>query len=737
MLHLSGVAMTVNTSGALNDDGALQGTVERIRFAAEETGWCCLSVRAGDRRIHTVVGLAPGISVGERVQCRGRWQDHARYGRQFAADTIVATPPATSAAIERYLASGAVDGIGRTYAARLVEAFGDRLIEVLDREPASLERVPGIGPARRRRITASWRRHREHRESLMFLRQCGLGPRRAANVYRRYRERAVRLVREDPYRLAEDVAGIGFSLADTVASRVGFRADHPVRVAAGLRHTLLAHRQTGDCAVPRAELLAETGELLSLPAPALEAGLERALARRRLAADVVDGSAWIYLPALLRAELALARALKRLASSRLPWGGIDPARALVTAERRVGLTLSPSQRAALERLLDHKLGIVTGGPGSGKTTIARVLTDIFLRRSLEVALCAPTGRAARRLSEATGHPAMTVHRLLGGAPGARGFLRNARSPLAADVLLIDEWSMGDLHLTRALLDAAPTRCAVIVIGDAAQLPSIGPGKVLVDMIASRCIETVRLTEIHRQAAGSGISASANRIVSGHMPIMSQRPDDEFHFVAAPGGERIAELIEELVCRALPARYDFDPLTDIQVLTPMRRGPLGAVALSERLQRRLTRRGQERVRHRHGYFAVGDRVVQQANNYDKGVYNGDTGRIERLGPAKGGLTVAFDAARIAYGASEVGQLALAHAMTVHKAQGSEYRCVVMPVAWEHFVMLERRLLYTAVTRARERVVLVGERRALRIAVGRGAGVERRTALALRIRRAFGV
>ena len=713
----------------------LAGTVDRIRFASTETGWCCVSVRRDDGAKATVVGTAPGISVGEAVECRGEWRDHPKYGRQFAAETLLATPPANASALERYLASGAVEGIGAHYAKKLVERFGENLPRILDERPQMIEALRGIGPERRRRISAGWCKQRQKREVVMFLAEHGLGPHRAARLHRRYGERAINVLRGNPYRLAEDFRGIGFTIADRIARQLGFDSHHPKRLHAGLRDVMLLHTSRGDCAVVQDVLVRKASGLLEVPAEVVEAAVEVAIDKSRFVRERSGADSWIFLPHLHAAEIEVAERVHALRGGTLPWGHLNAERVIRAAERRASLTLSASQRTAIETVLRHKFSIITGGPGSGKTTITRLLVEIFDGRIGEIALCAPTGRAARRLSEATAREAMTVHRLLGGAPGTGGFLRNRENPLAVSVLLVDEWSMGDIELTRALLDAAPDECAVIMVGDADQLPSVGPGKVFVDLIESGVVATVRLTEIHRQAAESHIVLNAHRVNHGELPIESPDPTTDFHFIVENDAARLGDLLEDVVCRELPQHYGLDPLRDVQVLTPMRRGSLGTMQLNQRLQRRLSPSGSVAVSFSDRAFAVGDRVVQQSNNYDKGVYNGDAGFISAIDSESKRLRVRYDTGVVNYGFDELDELMLAYALTVHKSQGSEYRCVVIPVAWEHYIMLSKRLLYTAITRGRERVVLIGQQKALRVGVSSSPGVQRLTALQRRLAETF--
>lgn len=713
----------------------LTGTVERIRFASAETGWCCVTVRRDDGAKTTVVGTAPGINVGEAVECRGEWRNHPKYARQFAAQSLLATPPASASALERYLASGAVEGIGPHYAKKLVERFGDKLPTILDERPQMISALRGIGPKRLQQISASWSKEKQKREIVMFLVEHGLGAQRAAQLHRRYGERAINVLRGNPYRLAEDVRGIGFAIADRIARQLGFDARHPKRLYAGLRHVMLVQASRGDCAVDEDVLLRKTSRLLEVPMEVVEAALEVAINKSQFVPERSEENHWIFLPRLHEAEIDVAARVRALSEGKLPWGDLNPGPVIRAAERRAELTLSASQRDAIKAVLRHKFSIITGGPGSGKTTITRLLVEVLDDRIGEIALCAPTGRAARRLSEATGREAMTVHRLLGAVPGRSRFSRNAGNPLEADVLLVDEWSMGDVELTRALLDAAPDECAVIMVGDADQLPSVGPGKVFLDLIESRVVPTVRLTEIHRQAAQSHIVVNAHRVNCGTLPIDSADGNTDFHFIVENEGARIGDLLEEIVCRQLPEQYGLDALRDVQVLTPMRRGPLGTIELNQRLQRRLNPNALVPVSLSDRAFAMGDRVVQQSNNYDKGVYNGDTGFVAGIHNESKVLRVQFDTRITDYSFDELEELMPAYALTVHKSQGSEYLCVVIPVVWEHYIMLSKRLLYTAITRGKERVVLVGQQKALRVAVGRSPGVRRLTALSQRLADAF--
>jgi exodeoxyribonuclease V alpha subunit len=695
---------------------ALAGIVERVTFHNAESGFCVLRVKArGQRELVTLVGHAAMIQAGEFIQASGRWVNDRTHGLQFRADFLKATAPTTAEGIERYLGSGMIRGIGPAYAKKLVGSFGDTVFEVIEQAPGRLREVPGIGPVRAKRIVDGWAEQKVIREIMLFLHSHGVGTARAVRIYRTYGAEAVRVISENPYRLARDITGIGFRTADLIAERVGIARTAPVRVEAGIGYALAEAMGEGHCGLPTEALMRLARELLEVPEELVGAALQSELAAGSVVADRVEDRDCIFLAGLHRAEQVIAERLRTLAAGRPPWGAIDLARALPWVEGRTGLKLAESQAAALRLAVGSKLTVLTGGPGVGKTTLVRAILAILVAKAVRIELAAPTGRAAKRLSESTGMTARTIHRLLEADPSQGGFRRGADNPLDCELLVVDEASMIDVMLMRALLLALPDRAALLLVGDVDQLPSVGPGQVLADLIGSGALPVVRLTEIFRQAAESRIVVNAHRINEGRMPELARDPNSDFHFVAAEGPEDGVRKVLALVAERIPRRFGLDPVRDIQVLAPMNRGALGARSLNLALQQRLNPPGEARVERFGWVFAPGDKVMQVENDYDKDVYNGDLGIIRALSPEESELTVAFDEREVVYGYDELDQLALAYAVTIHKSQGSEYPAVVIPLATQHYTMLRRDLVYTAVTRGRKLVVLVGETKALAIAV----------------------
>jgi len=707
--------------------------VERVTFHSEESGYCVLRVKAkGHRDLVTVVGAAASVAAGEHVECEGTWHNDRRYGLQFKAQSLRVVPPSTLEGIEKYLGSGMVRGIGPHFARKLVGAFGARVFDVIEDSPDLLLTLEGIGPKRKERVTQAWAEQKVVREIMVFLTSHGVGTARSVRIYKTYGEQAVAKVRENPYRLALDIQGIGFKTADAIAQRLGIPHDSLIRAQAGVRHVLQEMAAEGHCAAFREPLLTATAKLLEVSAAVVEQAVATELAAENLVAETIQGRPALFLAALERAERGIAMGIARLRRGSPPWGNIDAERALPWVERHTGLVLSASQRAAVAAAIGSKVTIITGGPGVGKTTVVRGILAILAAKGVAVELCAPTGRAAKRLSETTGLPARTIHRLLEFDPKTLGFRRDQYRPLEAGLVVVDEVSMVDLVLMNQLLRAVPTPSAVLLVGDVDQLPSVGPGAVLTDLIGSGVVPTARLTEIFRQAARSRIVVNAHRINQGRAPQPPQRGEDsDFYLLACRDAADIRDRLLRVVTERLPERFGFDPIADIQVLTPMGRGDLGARSLNEALQQRLNPQGQPRIARFGWTYAPGDKVIQTVNDYDKEVFNGDIGRIERIDEQEGVLTIVYDGRPVEYELGELDEIALAYATTVHKSQGSEYPAVVIPLAMEHYRLLQRNLLYTAVTRGKRMVVLIAETKALAIAVKQRTSVERLTLLGRRL------
>ena len=703
----------------------LAGSVERVTFHSEESGFCVLRIKArGHRELVTVVGHAAAVSAGEWITASGEWVNDRTYGPQFRSRFLKATAPTSTEGIERYLGSGMIRGIGPVYAKKLVGTFGERVFDVIETGPERLREVDGIGPVRADRITAAWAEQKAVREIMMFLHGHGVGTARAVRIFKTYGADAVQVMSENPYRLACDIRGIGFKTADAIAMRLGIEKTAMIRIRAGVAHALTEAMDDGHCGLPAEELLPLAAGLLEAPEDLVRTAIDEELAAGSVVADRVGDTPCVFLAGLHRAEQGIAGRLCRIAAGSLPWPRIDPDKALPWIEQRTGLTLARSQSAAVRLALSSKVLVITGGPGVGKTTIVNSILRILAAKGASLLLCAPTGRAARRMTETSGFEARTIHRLLEVDPMSGGFRRDADHPVDCDLLVVDEASMVDVLLMHALLKAVPDHAALLIVGDIDQLPSVGPGQVLADVIASAAVPVVRLTEVFRQAAMSRIIVNAHRINDGTVPDLD-KPDGEsdFYFVPADDPETAVPRVLELVRTRIPRRFGLDPIRDIQVLCPMNRGGVGARSLNIELQAVLNPAGERKVERFGWTFAPGDKVMQTENDYDKEVYNGDIGRVDDVDPDLGEITARFDDRAVTYGFGELDALAPAYATTIHKSQGSEYPAVVIPLMTQHYVMLQRNLLYTGVTRGKRLVVLVGQRKAIAIAVKAVSGRRR--------------
>ena len=712
------------------NDGAdttevLAGLVERVTFHSTESGFCVLRVKArGHRDLVTTVGHAAMISAGEWVTASGNWINDRNHGLQFKAHFLKTHAPSTLDGIEKYLGSGMIRGIGPVYAKRLVKMFGKDVFDIIEAEPERLREVEGIGPKRADKITAGWADQKVIREIMVFLHEHGVGTARAVRIFKTYGTDAVQVMSENPYRLAKDIRGIGFRTADLIAEKLGIEKTAMIRVRAGISFALTEAMGDGHCGLPRTELIGLAGKLLEVPAPLIEGALAEELAEETVTADCVEDTDCIFLTGLYLAERSIAEQLKRIRAGALPWPDIDADKALPWIQRKTGLTLASSQAEAIRIALRSKTMVITGGPGVGKTTIVNSILRILAAKSVNLLLCAPTGRAAKRMGEATGMEAKTIHRLLEFDPQSFGFKRNDENPLECDLLVVDESSMVDVSLMQSLMKAVPSHAALLVVGDIDQLPSVGPGQVLADIIESGAVPVVRLTEVFRQAAQSKIITTAHAINAGRLPDLAP-PDGntDFYFVPADDPEQAVPRIVELVSRRIPRKFGFDPIKDVQVLCPMNRGGVGARSLNIELQAALNPAGEKKVERFGWTFAPGDKVMQIENDYDKDVYNGDIGMIEDVDLDEGEVAVDFDGRTVTFVFGELDTLVPAYAATIHKSQGSEYPAVVIPVMTQHYAMLQRNLIYTGVTRGKKLVVLVGQKKAVAIAVKNVSGRRR--------------
>ena len=727
----------------------LDAVLERITYANEETGYTVARV-ATDRSsdLLTVVGALLGAQPGESLRLRGRWASHPQYGRQFQVEAYDTVLPATIQGIRRYLGSGLIKGIGPKMAERIVEHFGQATLEVIEQAPGRLVEVPGLGPKRTGMITAAWEEQKAIKEVMVFLQGVGVSTSLAVRIYKTYRDEAIEVVRREPYRLAGDVWGIGFKTADQLAQRLGIPHDSPQRVKAGLQFALSEASDDGHCYVPEAELVAKATGLLGVDAQLARRCLLDLVAEEGVVAEplpaqgspdagVGTGRA-IWLVPFHRAEAALSGGLLRLLgapSDRLPWSqAVDWTVALDWLGRSMGVTLAPEQAAAVRLELTERVAVLTGGPGCGKSYTVRAIVALARAKQAKIVLAAPTGRAAKRLSELAGLEAATLHRLLQLRPGGdAAFDRD--NPLDADLVVIDEASMLDVLLANKLVKAVPPGAHLLVVGDVDQLPSVGAGEVLRDLLAAERLPRVRLTKVFRQAQQSGVVTNAHRINAGQPPLT--RGLDDFFLFPEEESEQAADLVVDIVANRLSRRFGLDPRHDVQVLCPMHRGPAGAGVLNERLQAALTPAREGLAERRFGgrVYRVGDKVMQVRNNYDKGtagVFNGSVGVVTALSLEDSELRVRLDEdEEVAYGFEELDELTHAYAVSIHRSQGSEYPCVVVPLTMSAWMMLQRNLLYTAVTRAKRIVVLVGSRRALAKAVRTQGAGRRYTALTQRL------
>jgi exodeoxyribonuclease V alpha subunit len=704
---------------------ALAGTVERVTFHNAENGFCVLKVQARGRRdLVTVVGHAPTIGTGEWVTATGVWVSDRVHGLQFKADVLKATPPTGAAGIEKYLASGQMRGIGPAMAKRIVAAFGEQTFEIIESTPERLTEVAGIGPWRSSRIVAGWAEQKAVREIMIFLHAHGVGTARAVRIFKTYGHRAIEVMTEDPYRLARDVRGIGFRTADAIAAKLGVEKTAPQRLRAGVSFALQTAMDEGHCGLPLEMLAVLAERLLEVDAGLIRAALADELLSGSVVGDTIEGAACVFLKGLYQAEQAIAERLSARAAGKPPWPEIDIDKALPWVEQKTGKTLSASQRDAVKLVLSSKLAVITGGPGVGKTSTLDSILRVLTAKGVAVALAAPTGRAAKRMSEQTGLEAKTIHRLLEINPKHGGFSRTEDNPLACDLLVVDETSMVDVPLMNALTKAVPRHAGLLLVGDVDQLPSVGPGQVLADTIACGRIPVARLTEVFRQAAESRIVVSAHRINRGQMPEPPKFGEaSDFYMVEISDPEEGVSKLIEIVTKRIPRRFGLDPTRDVQVLCPMQRGVLGARNLNHELQRVLNPNPPATVERFGWRFSPGDRVMETQNDYDREVFNGDLGTVVRIDDDEGAVVVNFEGREVSYPFGELDTLLPAFATTIHKSQGSEYPAVVIPLVTQHYTMLARNLLYTGVTRGKRVVVLVGQKRAVAIAV-RGGSAKRR-------------
>jgi len=714
------------------DRSTVQGVLERIVYLNEEDGFTVARLQVsvkdpvgeGEKDLVTVVGHMPGVNPGESLRLEGRWVVDKKFGEQFRVESWLSMQPATLTGIQKYLGSGLIRGIGPIMAKRLVERFGLETLEVIEREPERLLEVDGIGPIRSERITRAWEEQKEIRQVMIFLQGCGVNTCYAVKIYKRYSNQAILVLKENPYRLATEISGIGFKTADRIAQNMGIDPHSRIRAEAGLLYSLSQLVDEGHVCYPQDQLLEKTTRTLEIERGILEGALDSLARQEKVTIEEWKGAKVVYLTPLRVAEENTAKRLRELLRSPKQLLQIDVEAAIEWVQGQTGIELAEMQKEAIRKAIEGKVLVLTGGPGTGKTTLVNSLIRILEKKRQRIVLASPTARAAKRLAEVTGREAKTIHRLLEYSPREGEFKRNDEKPLQADLVVIDEASMVDILLMNHLLKAIPPSATLVLVGDVDQLPSVGPGNVLRDIIESGTVETVRLTEIFRQAQKSLLVVNAHRVNRGEFPRTDRGGEglSDFYFMEREDPEMALKTIKQLCAERIPEAFGLNPLDEIQVITPMHRGVVGVTNLNRELQNLLNPAGEEIVRGGRR-FRLGDKVMQIRNNYEKEVFNGEIGRIAQVDLEDQQMWVEFDGRRISYDWSEFDDLVLAYAISIHKSQGNEYPAVVVPILTQHYVMLQRNLLYTAITRAKKLAVLVGTKKAIAIAV-RNDKVQRR-------------
>ncbi|MGL6074180.1 MAG: SF1B family DNA helicase RecD2 [Fimbriiglobus sp.] len=718
------------------------GAVERITFHNLDNGYCVLKVRAkGHRDLVTVVGNIPQVIAGEYLEATGDWTQDRFHGIQFTASELKTTPPHSPEGIIKYLGSGLVKGIGPTYAKKIVEVFGEKTLDVIDQSPTFLNQIKGIGPKRIELIRSGWQEHKHVHRIMAFLASHGIGTARAVRIYKTYGENAIEQVRTNPYRLSTDIWGIGFRTADQLALELGIPRDSPHRAQAAVRHVLQDSASNGHVGLPEAIVVEETMKLTQIPTNIITQAIEDLRITDELVRDSgeritgEEGSTetLLFLKPFFLAEVGVARSIHALQAGVHPLPTTNSDEAVAWVEKTMGIQFATRQREAVLRAMTEKLLVLTGGPGTGKTTIVKAILEIFRAKQQRVGLCAPTGRAAKRLAESTGGEAKTIHRLLEFDASLGNFRKNKENPLDLDLLVVDEVSMADMVLMNQLLRAIPPWASVVLVGDRDQLPSVGPGSVLNDLIASERVAVVRLDQIHRQAGSSWIVRAAHAVNQGDMPESAPAGGaGDFYFVETEDENKVVEKIIEMVRTRIPARFGLDAINDVQVLAPMNKAVVGVQNLNKELQAALNPgNGKDEVSRFGLTFRPGDKVIQTQNNYQREVFNGDIGRVLNIDSIEQVLTVNFEGRAVDYEFSDLDELQLAYAISIHKSQGSEYPAVIIPVHTQHWIMMQRNLIYTGITRGKKLVVLVGNKKALNRAVNQGHTAQRFSLLRWRL------
>jgi len=717
----------------------LEGHLERITYFNEATHYTIARLKPFNLDTGvTLVGYLAGVSPGELIKVKGTWETHRKYGQQFKIQSFSVTLPAAVDGIRKYLASGVIKGIGPSMAARMTQAFGSDTLEIIEKRPERLLEVEGIGETKAAMILSSWQEHHTLRTLMQFLQDMGVQTSYCAKIYKAYGPDAVDLIREDPYMLADDIPGAGFLIADTVARKLGVEIEDPERVRACIMYLLSQNADDGHTFAEHENLVARCENQFQICRGTIEDTIDEMAAAKAIVVEPLENdrsASAIFMRALYLAETGLANRLKAMLSLPVKVAEIDPDRIAAEVHHRLAINLSSEQLEALEQIFSHRIAVITGGPGTGKTTLLRSISTIFETMGKRVLLAAPTGRAARRLSEVTGREARTIHRLLGFNFTDGGFIRDRNNPLDADAVIVDEASMVDTVLMHHLIDAVPMSAALVMVGDVSQLPSIGPGNVLSDMIDSSRIPVFSLNKIFRQEKESAIVVNAHKVRQGNFE-MDPQPESidqsrDFYFIEEHDPDRVAQRIVQLCSRELSHLFNFDPIHDIQVLTPMHKGAVGTINLNHMLQKTLNRR-PDLIEAMGNTYKAGDKVMHLINNYQKEVYNGDIGVVCSFDQPKAELSVDYYGRTVCYDTSELDQITIAYAITVHKSQGSEYPAVIVPLVTQHYVLLQRNLLYTAMTRGKKLVILIGAPKALQIALKNDKPRLRLTSLAGRLK-----
>lgn len=707
----------------------LSGIVERITYNNEENGFSVIKIKSrGYAELVTVVGNLAAVNVGAAIRLKGDWRHDSKYGKQFSVVDYRETVPATIAGIEKYLGSGMIKGIGPVYAKRIVARFKENTLKIIEEQPDSLIDVEGIGQRRVDMIKRAWQEQKEIKNVMLFLQSNGVSTAYAVKIYKTYGNESINIVKTNPYRLADDIWGIGFKTADKIARQLGFDSNSFERCRSGLLYVLNELSNDGHCYALRDQLFEAAGSILELDRPLIEGTLDRMLEEKLVIGD--EGNA-VYLPAFYYSELGAAKRVRQILAEESKYKAAGIEEHLKNIQEEHNIQYDDIQIEAVKTAAGSKLMVLTGGPGTGKTTTTLAIIKVFQKLNARVLLAAPTGRAAKRMAETTGLEAKTIHRLLEYKP-PEGYKKNEESPLDCDVLIIDETSMVDIMLFYNLLKAVSNETVLILVGDVDQLPSVGAGNVLKDIIESETVNVVRLTRIFRQAQGSAIVTNAHRINRGETPNLKGGKSSDFFFIEEDEPQKVVETMTELCSKRLPNYYKVDPVNDIQVLCPMQKGETGAFNLNIILQEALNP-AEVSIKYGGTVYRLNDKVMQIKNNYDKNVFNGDIGSITGIDTEDRMLTICFDGVNVEYDATELDEVVLAYATTVHKSQGSEYKIVVAPVTMQHYMMLQRNLLYTCVTRAKKILVLVGSKKAIGIAVSNNRMQKRNTMLAERLKR----